>query len=130
MATTPTIPGANPEPGLAAPQADPLQDQFLTHLIANQVDVLVFLVGGVKLQGRILGFDQYALLLEGYGVVQMVYKHAISAVSPHTSVQLWQRDPKGPDGPDDGGDGPRPPGPRGPRVIRRSRFGPPGKRVA
>lgn len=132
MATLPTHPGANPEPGSAAPSADPLQDQFLTHLIANQVDVLVFLVGGVKLQGRLLGFDQYALLLEGYGVVQLVYKHAISAVSPHTAVQLWQRDPKGHDGPDGdgGGNGPRPSGPRGPRIIRRSRFGPPGKRVA
>ena len=127
MATTPTNPEAISD---AAAPAELLQDQFLTHLIANQVDVLVFLVGGVKLQGRILGFDQYALLLEGYGVVQMVYKPAISAVSPHTSVQLWQRDPKGPDGPDDGGGGPRPPAPRGPRVIRRSRFGPPGKRVA
>jgi host factor-I protein len=131
MATTPTNPGqtpqARPDP---ATRADALQDQFLAHLIGNQVDVLVFLVGGVKLQGRILGFDQYALLLEGYGVVQMVYKHAISAVSPHTAVQLWQRDPKGPDGPDGDGNGPRPSGPRGPRVIRRSRFGPPGKRVA
>jgi host factor-I protein len=128
MATTPTNPEAGPEPDTISASAEPLQDQFLTHLIANQVDVLVFLVGGVKLQGHILGFDQYALLLEGYGVVQMVYKHAISAVSPHTAVQLWQRDR--PDGPDGDGNGPRPSGPRGPRVIRRSRFGPPGKRVA
>jgi host factor-I protein len=113
-----------------ATTGEPLQDQFLSHLVSNRVDVLVFLVGGVKLQGRIVGFDQYAMLLEGYGVLQMVYKHGISAVAPHTPVQLWARDPKsGPTHDDPNGDGPSPQGPR-PRVVRRSRFGPPGKRVA
>jgi host factor-I protein len=100
--------------------AEPLQDQFLSHLVENRVDVLVFLVGGVKLQGRIVGFDPYALLLEGHGVLQLVYKHAIGAVAPHTPVQLWSREPK------EGADSESP----RPRVFRRSRFGPPGKRVA
>jgi host factor-I protein len=44
----------------------------------------LFLVNGVMLQGAVVAFDQFSLLLERGGQVQLVYKHAISTLqSPH-----------------------------------------------
>ena len=37
----------------------------------------IFLVNGVMLQGAVAGFDQFSLVLERGGQVQLVYKHAI-----------------------------------------------------
>jgi RNA chaperone Hfq len=36
----------------------------------------IFLVNGVMLQGIVEGFDQFCILLERGGQVQIVYKHA------------------------------------------------------
>jgi host factor-I protein len=40
------------------------------------------------LQGHIAGFDQFALLLERGGQVQLVYKHAISTLQPAHALKL------------------------------------------
>jgi host factor-I protein len=42
----------------------------------------LFLVNGVMLQGSVTGFDQFSLVLERGGQVQLVYKHAISTLQP------------------------------------------------
>ena len=48
----------------------------------------MFLVNGVMLQGEIAAFDQFSLLLERDGQVQLVYKHAISTVQPAHPLKL------------------------------------------
>ena len=58
-----------------------LQDPFLNSLRKDRIPVSIFLVNGIKLQGRIESFDQYVVLLKNT-VSQMVYKHAISTVVP------------------------------------------------
>ena len=58
-----------------------LQDPFLNALRQEQVQVSVYLVNGIKLQGVIESFDPYVVLLKN-AVTQMVYKHAISTVVP------------------------------------------------
>lgn len=58
-----------------------LQDPFLNVLRQEQVQVSVYLVNGIKLQGQIESFDQYVVLLKN-AVTQMVYKHAISTIVP------------------------------------------------
>ncbi len=57
------------------------QNVFLNALITEQVPVSVYLVSGIKLQGRIQSLDKDAITLEG-SVIQMVYKHAISTIMP------------------------------------------------
>ena len=64
-----------------------LQDPFLNALRREKVQVSVFLVNGIKLQGQVESFDQYAILLKS-GVVQLVYKHAISTVVPAKSIVI------------------------------------------
>jgi host factor-I protein len=48
----------------------------------------MFLVNGVMLQGRFASFDQFCMLLERDGFVQLAYKHAVSTIQPATHVDL------------------------------------------
>lgn len=67
-----------------------LQDPFLNALRKEKVQVSVYLINGIKLQGQIDAFDQFAVLLKNT-VSQMVYKHAISTVVPSRNVN-WTAD--------------------------------------
>ncbi len=67
-----------------------LQDPYLNALRRERVPVSIFLVNGIKLQGQIESFDQFAVLLKNT-VTQMVYKHAISTVVPSRQVK-WNID--------------------------------------
>jgi len=64
-----------------------LQDTFLNVLRKERVPVSIFLKNGIKLQGTIESFDQYVVMLKNVGT-QVVYKHAISTVSPSRNVSL------------------------------------------
>src|SRR5260221_12263762 len=64
-----------------------LQDPFLNTLRKEHVQVSIYLVNGIKLQGQIESFDQYVVLLKNT-VTQMVYKHAISTVVPARAVAM------------------------------------------
>jgi host factor-I protein len=64
-----------------------LQDPFLNSLRKEHIQVSIYLVNGIKLQGYIESFDQYVLLLKN-SVTQMVYKHAISTVVPARAVAI------------------------------------------
>jgi len=59
-----------------------LQDPFLNGLRKKYSNVSIFLVNGIKLVGRIDSFDQFSVLLRNNDTHQLVYKHAISTVSP------------------------------------------------
>lgn len=67
-----------------------LQDTFLNTIRKSKVTVTLFLVNGVKLQGIITWFDNFAILLRRDNQTQMVYKHAISTVMPNEEVQLYE----------------------------------------
>ncbi len=66
-----------------------LQDPYLNELRKERIQVSVYLVNGIKLQGQIESFDQFVVLLKG-AVSQMVYKHAISTIVPTRNVQFDQ----------------------------------------
>jgi host factor-I protein len=67
-----------------------LQDPYLNALRRERVPVAIYLVNGIKLQGQIESFDQFAVLLKNT-VTQMVYKHAISTVVPTRQIK-WSED--------------------------------------
>ena len=64
-----------------------LQDPFLNTLRKEHVQVAIYLVNGIKLQGHIESFDQYVVLLKNT-ITQMVYKHAISTIVPVRAVNI------------------------------------------
>ncbi len=65
-----------------------LQEPFLNKLRKESIPVSVFLVNGIKLQGTISNFDQFAIVLKN-SVSQMIYKHAISTVVPSRAVRIY-----------------------------------------
>jgi host factor-I protein len=73
---------------MAAQSTSPLQDTFLTHLRDHRVEVTMFLVSGIRLQGQIRSFDKLVVQLARGPGTQVVYKHAISAIYPAEPVEL------------------------------------------
>ncbi len=71
-----------------------LQDVFLSRVRDAGVQVTMFLVNGVMLQGKIAAYDLFCVLLERDGFVQLAYKHAVSTVQPASAVDLsdWEED--------------------------------------
>lgn len=69
-----------------------LQDVFLSRVRDAGVQVTMFLINGVMLQGRIGAYDLFSVLLERDGYVQLAYKHAVSTVQPASAVDLtdWE----------------------------------------
>jgi host factor-I protein len=65
-----------------------LQDIFLSRVRDAAVQVTMFLVNGVMLQGRIAAYDLFCMLLERDGFVQLAYKHAVSTIQPAVAVDL------------------------------------------
>ena len=68
-------------------KAQSLQDPFLNALRRENVEVSIYLMNGIKLQGQIDSFDQFVILLKN-SVNQMVYKHAISTIVPARNVKF------------------------------------------
>jgi len=65
-----------------------LQEIFLSAVHHSGDPVTMFLVNGVMLQGEIAAFDLFCMLLQRDGLVQLVYKHAISTVQPLHPLDL------------------------------------------
>ena len=68
-----------------------LQDNFLNTLRKEHTPVSIFLVNGIKLQGKIDSFDQYVIMLKNT-ISQMVYKHAISTIVPSKAIKIMRED--------------------------------------
>jgi host factor-I protein len=59
-----------------------LQDAFLNQVRKENIPVTIFLVNGFQLKGMVRGFDNFTVILDSDGKQLMVYKHAISTISP------------------------------------------------
>jgi len=66
-----------------------LQDKFLNTIRKDRVPVTVFLMNGVKLQGVIVWFDNFSMLMRREDHVQLIYKHAISTIMPSQNINLF-----------------------------------------
>lgn len=89
------------------PHGQRIQEPYLNNLRKIRRTVVIYLVNGVKLAGRITSFDQHTVALDG-NERQVINKHAIATVMPAP---------------------PRPanPKPRNPAVVRRNHLGLPIK---
>jgi host factor-I protein len=82
------VPEGLPEPVAQEGRKAALQDAFLSAAHRQREPMTIFLVNGVMLQGVVRGFDQFCVLLERGGQVQIVYKHAISTLQPAHALDL------------------------------------------
>ena len=89
-----TIMPAEPPPDFVATNSPAagakaaLQDLFLAAAARDTERMTLFLVNGVMLQGNVTGFDQFSLVLERGGQIQLVYKHALSTLQPAHPLDL------------------------------------------
>ena len=65
-----------------------LQDLFLTRLSRTRANVTFFLMNGYQLRGQVAGFDAFVVFLITDGKQQMIYKHAISTITPERPVDM------------------------------------------
>lgn len=68
------------------------QDQFLNQARRERTPLTVFLVNGFQMRGVITGFDAFVIVLLSEGRQQMIYKHAVSTITPSVPLRLNQED--------------------------------------
>lgn len=69
-------------------QLNNLQDIFLNSTRKNKIEIIVFLVNGVPIKGRVLSFDNFTILLEVDKKQNLIYKHAISTMVPSKPIHF------------------------------------------
>ncbi|MBU3073938.1 RNA chaperone Hfq [Clostridium estertheticum] len=65
-----------------------LQDIFLNEARKNKMQVTLYLINGFQLKGNVTGFDTFTVVLNCDGKQMMVYKHAISTITPLNPILL------------------------------------------
>ena len=90
----------------AIPHGERIQEPFLNNLRKLRRTVVIYLVNGVKLAGKISSFD-HTVALEGFEK-QVINKHAIATIMPAPPRPAVRK-------------------PRDPNVVRRNHFGLPIK---
>jgi len=67
-------------------QKDPnwVQSEFLNRLRKSGINVLVYMINGTKLQGKIVAYDSFSILIENSEGQTLLFKHSISSIVPLT----------------------------------------------
>jgi host factor-I protein len=61
--------------------AQNIQDAFLNTARRDKVNIVIHLLPGSTLNGRIRSFDKFSVLLDVSGQDFLIFKHAISTIS-------------------------------------------------
>ena len=57
-----------------------IQDELLNELKEEGKEITVYLTRGTRITGKVVGVDQFTILLDVTGEKQLIYKHAISTI--------------------------------------------------
>src|SRR5215207_2031840 len=63
-----------------------IQDVFLNYARREKLTVLIQLLDGQSVEGRIKNFDRFALIVDHGGVDHLVFKHAIATIRSPRSI--------------------------------------------
>lgn len=69
-----------------------LQDVFLNQIRKEKTMVTIYLVNGFQLRGYVKGFDSFTLIIENEGRQNLVYKNAISTITPNHAVKMMEEE--------------------------------------
>lgn len=79
--------GRGGPPREARAQGSPnIQDVFLNYARREKLIVVIQLLDGQSLEGRIKNFDRFALVVDHNGVDHLVFKHAIATIRSPRSI--------------------------------------------
>lgn len=65
-----------------------LQDVFLNAVRRDKTTIIIYLMNGFQIKGQVKGFDNYTVVVDSEGRQQLIYKHAISTISPFVPVRF------------------------------------------
>ena len=66
-----------------------IQDQFLNRIRRDRNPVVVELTTGHRIEGVILSFDNFCIILRGEAD-QLIYKHAVCSISPGKKIEILE----------------------------------------
>jgi host factor-I protein len=65
-----------------------LQDTYLAEVKRQEIAVTLYLMNGFQLRGLVKGYDAFTIVLEYEHRLHLVYKHAVSTISPQAPLAL------------------------------------------
>lgn len=69
--------------------AKSLQDRVLDTLRKGKVPCTIIIINGFQIQNAIIvGFDNFSIWVDADGKQSLLFKHAISSISPNTTIAL------------------------------------------
>lgn len=63
-----------------------LQDIFLNGARKNKTPVIIYLTNGFQIRGYVKGFDSFTVIMDSDGKQLMIYKHAVSTITPSKPI--------------------------------------------
>lgn len=66
--------------------ANNLQDIFLNGARKGKIPVTIYLTNGFQLRGNVKGFDSFTVVLDCDGKQMLIYKHAVSTITPLKTI--------------------------------------------
>lgn len=71
-----------------------LQDVFLNKARKSGVLLTIHVMNGYQIKNALLkSFDNFCVLVESEGKQIMIYKHAISSITPQKPIELKEKNP-------------------------------------
>ncbi len=71
-----------------------IQDAYLNQLRKTHISVTIHLTNGYQLRGQIKGFDNFVIVFMSEGKQMMIYKHAISSITPSEPINYYNDQPE------------------------------------
>lgn len=64
-----------------------LQDKILNVVRKKNITVTVYLTNGFQIKGKVIGFDNFTVIMNSNNKNQLIYKHAISTIVPEERIE-------------------------------------------
>ncbi|MBR1398488.1 MAG: RNA chaperone Hfq [Selenomonadaceae bacterium] len=68
------------------------QDFFLDRVRKENIVVVVHLINGFQIKGTVKGFDMFTVVVDSMGKQQLIFKHAISTITPTKEISATADD--------------------------------------
>ena len=68
-----------------------LQNNLLNYVKENEIPLIVYLTNGFQLRGKVLGFDNFTIIIKENDKEKLIYKHAISTIETVKNIENFDQ---------------------------------------
>ncbi|MBE5760119.1 MAG: RNA chaperone Hfq [Clostridiales bacterium] len=76
------------EDTLLQPKNISIQDRLLNQMRKENVAVTIHLMNGFQIKGLVKAFDNYVIVVDSDGKQLIIFKHAVSTITPQRAVKF------------------------------------------